>query len=392
MDYYRQKRVERLQKYIGEQGLDAMLITSKDAVFYLSGASYDPVERPFIIILRPEGVPSLVVPRLEYEHMMKVEGFGEIHWYFEYPSIDGQNWYDYVNKDIGKGAVIGIEPSMPSVYRECLKAKKTVIVDYIDTMRLVKDASEINAIRLACKWTDYGMKMLHEGLYRGESVIEATMHARNIQTGVVKTTDFNYMTSSLLTAAWPAPKSAQPHSLPDLGSRMGDGPIVLMSFNRVNGYASENERTVFLGEPSDRDRRLFDQMMKAREIALSMVKPGTRCADIDLATQDYFKSLGYEDAIRHRTGHGIGLGNHEAPFLSAGGDHVLEENMVISIEPALYFDDIGGFRHSDTVLVTKTGYEIMTHYPVDLDSLTVKENRRFKKAKGAIIRKFINIK
>ncbi|MBQ1777403.1 MAG: aminopeptidase P family protein [Oscillospiraceae bacterium] len=392
MDYYRQKRVERLQKYIGEQGLDAMLITSKDAVFYLSGASYDPVERPFIIILRPEGVPSLVVPRLEYEHMMKVEGFGEIHWYFEYPSIDGQNWYDYVNKDIGKGAVIGIEPSMPSVYRECLKAKKTVIVDYIDTMRLVKDESEINAIRLACKWTDYGMKMLHEGLYRGESVIEATMHARNIQTGVVKTTDFNYMTSSFLTAAWPAPKSAQPHSLPDLGSRMGDGPIVLMSFNRVNGYASENERTVFLGEPSDRDRRLFDQMMKAREIALSMVKPGTRCADIDLATQDYFKSLGYEDAIRHRTGHGIGLGNHEAPFLSAGGDHVLEENMVISIEPALYFDDIGGFRHSDTVLVTKTGYEIMTHYPVDLDSLTVKENRRFKKAKGAIIRKFINIK
>ena len=392
MDYYRQKRVERLQKYIGEQGLDAMLITSKDAVFYLSGASYDPVERPFIIILRPEGVPSLVVPRLEYEHMMKVEGFGEIHWYFEYPSIDGQNWYDYVNKDIGKGAVIGIEPSMPSVYRECLKAKKTVIVDYIDTMRLVKDASEIDAIRLACKWTDYGMKMLHEGLYRGESVIEATMHARNIQTGVVKTTDFNYMTSSFLTAAWPAPKSAQPHSLPDLGSRMGDGPIVLMSFNRVNGYASENERTVFLGEPSDRDRRLFDQMMKAREIALSMVKPGTRCADIDLATQDYFKSLGYEDAIRHRTGHGIGLGNHEAPFLSAGGDHVLEENMVISIEPALYFDDIGGFRHSDTVLVTKTGYEIMTHYPVDLDSLTVKENRRFKKAKGAIIRKFINIK
>lgn len=392
MDYYRQKRVERLQKYIGEQGLDAMLITSKDAVFYLSGASYDPVERPFIIILRPEGVPSLVVPRLEYEHMMKVEGFGEIHWYFEYPSIDGQNWYDYVNKDIGKGAVIGIEPSMPSVYRECLKAKKTVIVDYIDTMRLVKDASEINAIRLACKWTDYGMKMLHEGLYRGESVIEATMHARNIQTGVVKTTDFNYMTSSFLTAAWPAPKSAQPHSLPDLGSRMGDGPIVLMSFNRVNGYASENERTVFLGEPSDRDRRLFDQMMKAREIALSMVKPGTRCADIDLATQDYFKSLGYEDAIRHRTGHGIGLGNHEAPFLSAGGDHVLEENMVISIEPALYFDDIGGFRHSDTVLVTKTGYEIMTHYPVDLDSLTVKENRCFKKAKGAIIRKFINIK
>lgn len=391
MDQYRQDRVKRLQKYVGEKGLDAMLITSKDAIFYLSGASYDPVERPFIVILRPEGVPSLVVPRLEYEHMMKVEGFGEIRYYFEYPSVAGQNWYDFVNMELGEKTVIGIEPSLPSSYRELIKAKETVIVDYIDTMRLVKDASEIEAIRLACKWTDEGMKKLHEGLYRGESVIEATMHARDIQTGVVKTTDFNYMTSSFLTAAWPAPKSSQPHSLPDLASRMGDGPIVLMSFNRVNGYASENERTVFLGEPCDRDRKLFDHMMKAREIALSMVKPGTRCEDIDIATQDYFKSLGYGDAIRHRTGHGIGLGNHEAPFLSAGGDHVLEENMVISIEPALYFDDIGGFRHSDTVLVTKDGYEILTHYPVDLDSLIVKDARVLEKAKGAVIRKAINI-
>ncbi len=391
MDQYRQNRVKRLQSYIGEQGLDAMLITSQDAIYYLSGASYTPVERPFFIIIRPNGSPSLVVPRLEYEHMMKVEGFGDIHYYFEYPSIPGQNWYDYIARDVGENAVIGIEPSLPSAYRSLIKAKETVIVDYIDTMRLVKDTSEIEAIRLACKWTDEGMKMIHKGLYRGECVLEPVMHARNIQTGVIKTTDFNYMTSSFLTAAWPAPKSAQPHSLPDFAGRFGDGPIVLMSYNRVNGYAAECERTVFLGEPSDRDRRLFDIVMKAREIAYSMVKPGTRCEDIDLATQEYFKSLGYGDAIRHRTGHGVGLGNHEAPWLSAGGDHVLEENMVISIEPALYFDDIGGFRHSDTVLVTKNGYENLTHYPRDLERLIVKDKRTFKQLKGAVIRKAVRI-
>lgn len=391
MDQYRQNRVKRLQQYIGEQGLDAMLITSQDAIYYLSGASYTPVERPFFIIIRPEGSPSLVVPRLEYEHMMKVEGFGDIHYYFEYPSIPGQNWYDYIAQDVRENAVIGIEPSLPSAYRNLIKAKETVIVDYIDTMRLVKDASEIEAIKLACKWTDEGMKRIHKGLYRGECVLEPIMPARDIQTGVIKTTDFNYMTSSFLTAAWPAPKSAQPHSLPDFASRFSDGPIVLMSYNRVNGYAAECERTVFLGEPSDRDRKLFDIVMKAREVAYSMVKPGTRCEDIDLATQEYFKSLGYGDAIRHRTGHGIGLGNHEAPWLSAGGDHVLEENMVISIEPALYFDDIGGFRHSDTVLVTKNGYENLTHYPRDLESLIVKEKHSFKQIKGAVIRKAVRI-
>ena len=391
MDEQRRSRVRRLQDYIGEQGIDAMLVTSQDSIFYLSGASYTPVERPFFIIVRPDGAPSLVVPRLEFEHMAKVEGFGEIRWYAEYPSEPGQNWYDYVAKDVGEDCILGIEPSLPSAYRGLLRARETRIVDFIDVMRLVKDETEIEAIKLACAWTDEGMRMIHKGLYRGESVLEPTMAAKDIKTGVVKTTDYNYMTSSFLTAGWPAPKSSQPHSLPNLSDRMGDGPIVLMSYNRVNGYAAECERTVFLGEPSTRDQALFEIVMQAREIAYAMVKPGTRCADIDQATRDYFASLGYADAIHHRTGHGIGLGNHEAPWLSVGGDHVLEENMVISIEPALYFDDIGGFRHSDTVLVTKDGYENLTHYPRDLDSLIVRERRTLNKIKGAIIRKAVNL-
>ena len=70
---------------------------------------------------------------------------------------------------------------------------------------------------------------------------------------------------------------------------------------------------------------------------------------------------------------------------------MLEENMVISIEPALYFDDVGGFRHSDTVLVTKNGYENLTHYPTDLESLIVREKRTLKKIKGAIIRKAVRL-
>ena len=90
-------------------------------------------------------------------------------------------------------------------------------------------------------------------------------------------------------------------------------------------------------------------------------------------------------------GHGIGLGNHEAPFLSAGGNHVLEENMVISIEPALYFDDIGGFRHSDTELVTKNGFERLTKYPDDLDSLIVRDKRTINKIKGFAVRKAVNL-
>ncbi len=93
-----------------------------------------------------------------------------------------------------------------------------------------------------------------------------------------------------------------------------------------------------------------------------MVKLGVRCCDIDVATQEFFKSKGNGGNIIHRTGHGIGLGNHEQPWVSSGTKDELAENMMICIEPALYFPEIGGFRHSDTVLVTKDGFERITYW------------------------------
>jgi Xaa-Pro aminopeptidase len=234
------------------------------------------------------------------------------------------------------------------------------------------------------------MYKVHHALYRGQSVVETNMPSKNLQTAVISSGEFDYFNCSFLTAGWPAPKSSQPHSLPDLHMSMGSGPIVLMSYNRVNGYAAECERTVFLGEPAAEERRLYNIVMEARAIAFRMVKPGVRCGDIDFATQEFFKSKGYADRIIHRTGHGIGLGNHEQPWLSSGSTDVLAENMAISIEPALYFPEIGGFRHSDTVLVTKNGYERITKYPDDLDSLIVRQKRLFLQLKGRIIRKAIN--
>ncbi len=389
MNFDYETRLARLQSRMKEQNLDAFLISTQDSIFYLSGASYKPIERPFFIIVRQEGKYDLVVPRLEYEHMKKVEAYGEIRSYFEFPSVEGRNWYDLLNGMLGPDARVGIEPDFPAAMRARLKVKESVVSDAVLQLRMVKDAQEIEAIRYASSWTDLGMKTLRGGLYRGYSVVESVMPARTLQTGVIKSGDYDYLNCSFLTAGWPAPKSAQPHSVPDFHARMGAGPIVLMSYNRVNGYAAECERTVFLGEPSDRELALYQLVMKARDLAYSMVRPGVRCSDIDQATQELFASSGYRDHIIHRTGHGIGLGNHEQPWLSNGSADVLAENMVISIEPALYFDDIGGFRHSDTVLVTKDGYEILTKYPSDLAHLIVQKKHLGKKLKGALIRKAI---
>lgn len=165
-----------------------------------------------------------------------------------------------------------------------------------------------------------------------------------------------------------------------------------MSFLRVNGYAAECERTAFIGKPSDAEKELFSHMEKAREIAFSMVKPGAPCSEIDQATKEYFASQNLSGNILHRTGHGIGLGNHEAPYLSAGSTDILEKDMVISIEPAVYLPEIGGFRHSDTVLVTEDGYQCLTQFPKTIDALTVKSGSLVKSLKGGIIRRAVGIK
>nr|WP_233419203.1 M24 family metallopeptidase [Liquorilactobacillus hordei] len=93
---------------------------------------------------------------------------------------------------------------------------------------------------------------------------------------------------------------------------------------------------------------------------------------MEKAVDEYFSEQGLMGNILHRPGHGIGLNNHEWPTLSLGNDTVLQENMVVSVEPAIYFQNQGGYRHSDTAVITKNGYQMMTQAPTDLSELILK--------------------
>ena len=150
-------------------------------------------------------------------------------------------------------------------------------------------------------------------------------------------------------------------------------------------------RTFFLGTPTDEEKEHFNNMMSARNLALSIIKPGVRCSDVDIEVKSFLQSKGYGDKLLHRTGHGIGLGNHEAPWVAEGSDVVLKENMVISIEPGLYFEGVGGYGHSDTVLITKDGYELLTKFPVELSDMTITPSNTISKWKGKVIQKTLKL-
>jgi Xaa-Pro dipeptidase len=139
----------------------------------------------------------------------------------------------------------------------------------------------------------------------------------------------------------------------------------------VGGYNAELERAMVIGPPSDDVRRLFDHMLGARPAAFDALRPGVTCADVDGAVMGYFEQHDLLPYWRQHTGHAVGLRNHEAPFLDVGDETRIEQGMVFTIEPGVYDSRIGGLRHSDTVAVTAEGFDLLTEYPADLESLTL---------------------
>lgn len=147
------------------------------------------------------------------------------------------------------------------------------------------------------------------------------------------------------------------------------GDVVEASFGAlVSSYQAESEHTFFYGEPTSQQISCFNAMYEAWQAGMEAAKPGVRCSEVNEAALSVIRSAGYEKYLRHRTGHGKGLEEHEPPWIAQGDETVLRPGMIISDEPGLYVPGYGGFRHSDTLVITETGNRRLTHYPRDLES------------------------
>ncbi|MHA2396180.1 MAG: M24 family metallopeptidase, partial [Candidatus Thorarchaeota archaeon] len=163
-----------------------------------------------------------------------------------------------------------------------------------------------------------------------------------------------------------------PHALSrGLVFKKGD-TLVTGASSDVYGIQSELERTMFMGDPTKRQKELFDAMLAAQDAALEAAGPGVYCSDVDQAARQAFKEHGVIHLVRHHTGHALGMEGHERPFLDKGSEDVLEPGMIFSCEPGIYEKGLGGFRHSDTFVVAEDGIEILTKYPRDLEHLIIK--------------------
>ena len=384
-------RMDRLQKAMETHSLDSYIITAEEDIWYFTNITYKPEERPFFLIVSPNQQPVLVVPKLEEAHVYKGILDCKVITYWDYPSPVGENWYEVLNDFIKRFGRTGLEDNVKVEVFLKIKAMELIPSQLIVEQRKVKSPYELEKIRWSARISDRAMEMIFKSIYKGASVIEPFALSRSIQTDLIQTKQFDPVSTSLLTAVWPAPISSMPHSIPNLNDRLGEGPNVAMAYFRINGYASECERTLFLEKPTKEEEELFHHMMNARQRSLRVLKAGVRAADVDSEARNYLVKNGLRENLLHRTGHGVGLGNHEAPYVAEGSNEILEENMVITIEPGIYIDGVGGYRHSDTILVTKEGYELLTTAPVELSDVIIKRSNTIAKIKGNITKRYLKI-
>ena len=130
----------------------------------------------------------------------------------------------------------------------------------------------------------------------------------------------------------------------------------------VNHYCSDMTRVVFYGHASDKMQEIYHIVLEAQLKSINCLKPGVSTKEVDRKAREHIEKAGYKEAFMHSIGHGIGLEVHENPFFSTRDkkDLLLEEGMVITIEPGIYLPGIGGIRIEDTVLITKDGYKNLT--------------------------------
>ncbi len=387
---HHKKRIEKLKAKLDEQEIDTFLAFNSKNVFYLTGLSYIPTERPMALILH-NGESYFFVPSLEIDHVQhQVPFVSEVFSYFEYP--DERHPMEFLKDALMKelkvkpNRVASEIPGAPGYWgykglslEETTGLKFKLLPDIIMDMRVIKEPEEIELMRESSKWADRAHKYLQEYTEVGANEIDVTIRAstKGSQDMVselgddYRPTGFSLFPAIALYRGQIGPNSYFPHALSrGLVFKKGD-TLVTGASSDVYGVQSELERTMFMGAPSERQKELFYAMMAAQNAALETAGPGVPCADVDRAARNAFREKGVQNLVRHHTGHALGMEGHERPFLDIGSKDVLEVGMILSCEPGIYEKGLGGFRHSDTFVVTEDGIEVTTKYPRDLEALII---------------------
>lgn len=384
-------RCQNLLALIHSQQLTGIVLFDSFNILYYTGFAFIPTERPIAFVLSAAGERAMFVPRLEVEHAKAEAALDRVDHYLEYPGqphpmIGFKQMLVDMELVIDNGRIGADHDGYPWIlgYEGLTLSELTGLAvvniqGHLNRQQAIKSQAELALIRESCKWAHLAHVLLQR--YTAVGVTETAASLRASQEATLVMMDAIgplYRAQSMWSSGAEAGYRGQigrnaaiPHALANNITFQPGDVLVTGAGCPMWGYHSELERTMFVGEPNERQRELFGHMKAAQEVAFAAMKPGRMCSEVDKAVRTYYEQNNLMPYWKHHTGHAIGLRYHEGPFLDSGDDTVLQAGMVFTVEPGLYAPDVGGFRHSDTVAITSDGIEILTYYPRDWQSLVI---------------------
>jgi Xaa-Pro aminopeptidase len=381
-------RLTNLREYLLELKVSGVILFDRDYILYYSGFAFIPTERPIALLMNLEGVSTLFVPRLELEHASMNSIVDEVSYYTEYPDqTHPMQELEKALRSMGIQETIAADDDGypwimgyrgPSLSQK-MNAQVVPIRSFVEDHIMIKSSAEVDLIKESVRWGNLAHTLLQRytavGLTESEVSALASSEATSAMLDAIgplyRAQNPFWSGASAVYRGQIGRNAAIPHALAaNITFQSGD-VLVTEATAPIWGYVSELERTMIVGDPTSEQRTLFKHMLNLQELAFDNIKPGTTCSEVDRAVRGYYEEHDLLPYWRHHTGHAIGIRYHEGPFLDIGDHTEIKPGMVFTVEPGLYVPNLGGFRHSDTVLVTEDGIEILTYYPRDLESLSI---------------------
>ena len=367
----RQARIERARQLMTSAKIDAVVLAnSTSSSVYFANLRLYGGERLWALVLPARSKPFLVCPWFEEGRAGELLNAGPLA-----GNVDVLTWQEdespYVA--LGKGlhdrgltsATLGFDEHMAFVFAEGIRAANPhlsiVSASPITAgCRMIKDAHEIECMRLACRATLLVYRAVAQSLTPGMTTVDvhALVAAAYHHVGFEGEASLNVDEFTAVPHG-----SAKPQTL-------RDGSILMLDDGcEVEGYTSDITRTFVLGKPADKMKSVFDLVQHAQSAALHAARPGVPTADVDAAARKVIVDGGYGPGFKyftHRVGHGIGMDMHEWPYFVHNNmfgwdlNPRLEANMTLSDEPGIYIPGQFGIRLEDDMLVTQDGAELLT--------------------------------
>lgn len=373
-------RAGRLQAELAATRIEAAVLHTADNCFYAASFPLlSPWGRPAITALAADGDATLVVAAIERENADRYSWIQDVRAY-----VDEENVWaravslvaDFVRSKGSHHGRIGVEldylpRGIEALFRRWLPDAELVDVGAtLARLRVIKSEEEQRLLRLGGEVAKVGAEAFLAALSADVTELEVASEAVLAMNRELARREPDAASSSYAYCQTDM-NSLTPHLHPT-GRRIRSGDVIALNvFPVIWGYCMELERTFVLGQPTPAQRRALDVVNAAFDMAKAAVKPGAAFSEVDALTRRFFSEQGVESYIRHGTGHAHGIMIGAASREELGEIRVyntgrFEAGMVNSVEPGIYLPGVGGFRHSDVLLVTATGSELLTEFPIEI--------------------------